>query len=66
MFNSLPIKKSFLVDSGTGTVLGPPNFPPYYQIMVDNFNRFKDYLANRPKDLLKHHNNIVPFLSGHQ
>ena len=35
----LPIKKSFLVDNGT--VLGPPNYPPYYQIMVDNFNGVK-------------------------
>ena len=41
MFNSLPIKKSFLVDSGTGYVLGPPDYPPYYQIMVDNFNGAK-------------------------
>ena len=41
MFNSLPIKKSFLVDSGTGTVLGPPDYPPYYQIMIDNFNGAK-------------------------
>ena len=41
MFNSLPINKSFLVDSGTGTVLGPPDFPPYYQIMIDNFNGAK-------------------------
>ena len=39
MFNSLPIKKSFLVDNGT--VLGPPNYPPYYQIMIDSFNSAK-------------------------
>lgn len=36
MFNSLPITKSFLVDNGT--VLSSPDYPPYYQIMVDNFN----------------------------
>ena len=40
LFSSFPVKKKYITDQ-YGNSLKPPNFPPYYQIMVDLFHGVK-------------------------
>ena len=40
MFNSFPIKKKYIKDNN-GVEFKPPDVPPFYQIMVDNFSGSK-------------------------